>query len=479
MTTRPVHWHEGMFIRPQHFQTAQRYWASLVDRCEEWDVHYNWGLRAIDLDLDALANYRASVRSLKARLHDGTLLSVPEDVTLAPVDLKPAFAQANPVDILLAVPVLQLGRPNAATAGSAADTRYLVDTQETEDENTGGNPQAIQVRLLNARLLLSTDDPAGYEVLRLARVQKSARAEAVPELDKEYIPPLLACDAWRPLAVGILQTLYDRVGQMIKRLAELVVARGITFDSQAQGDAVLFAQLRELNEAHALLRVLVFAEGVHPLWAYLELCRMVGQMAIFTAARRPPELPRYDHDDLGTCFWRAKRILEGQFNFLPPPPFHERAFEGAGLRMQVALEPAWLESTWQMFLGVQSPTPPQQLIALLTTSGRNALDMKIASSERVDEIFRMGKEGLRVTHCPRPPRALPSLAGLNFFQILREANAAEWQHVQRSLALAIRLNEGLIVGDIQGQRVLTVQAGSRKTTMQFTLYVVPPEKASA
>ena len=68
MAFRPVHWHEGMFIRPQHFQTAQRYWAHLVDRSAKWDVHYNWGLRSVELDLDALANYRGVARRMAKRV---------------------------------------------------------------------------------------------------------------------------------------------------------------------------------------------------------------------------------------------------------------------------------------------------------------------------------------------------------------------------------------------------------------------------
>ena len=46
-------------------------------------------------------------------------------------------------------------------------------------------------------------------------------------------------------------------------------------------------------------------------------------------------------------------------------------------------------------------------------------------------------------------------------------------NVQKSLTLAIRLNENLIVGNIQGQRVLSIRTGQRSTTLQFTLYVVP------
>src|SRR5262249_7496967 len=160
----------------------------------------------------------------------------------------------------------------------------------------------------------------------IARIEKSPRAEAVPQLDKAYIPPLLGCDAWPILANGILQTAYDRIGKKIELLANQVVANNISFDSQAQGDPQIFAQLRVLNESSALLGMLVFAQGIHPLHASLELCRLVGQLAIFGATRRPPELPRYDHDDLGGCFYRVKQHLDALLDILVEPAYKERPF---------------------------------------------------------------------------------------------------------------------------------------------------------
>jgi type VI secretion system protein ImpJ len=473
MTTRAVHWHEGMFLRPHHFQAAMRHWSHLTDRGEKWDVHYNWGLRAIELDPEALANFRCVVRTLQARLRDGTLVSIPEDGVLPAVELKTAFEKGGPVTVYLGVPVLNLGRANAAANGRPDNARYVLDTLELEDENTGVNPQPIQVRLLNLKLLLSTQDHSGYEVLPIARIEKSPRAEATPQLDETYIPPLLACDAWKPLAAGVLQAVYDRIGKKIELLAGQVVSRGITFDSQAQGDPLLFAQLRELNEAYALLGILVFAQGVRPLTAYLELARLVGQLAIFGATRRPPDLPRYDHDDLGGCFFRVKQHIDALLNILVEPEYKERPFIGAGLRMQVTLEPSWLESVWQMYIGVQSPLDGEDLVRLLTKPGQ--LDMKVGSSDRVDAIFRMGQAGLRFTHALRPPRALPTLPGQIYFQISRETQEAEWQNVHKSLTLALRLNESLIAGNIQGQRVLTIKAAGQTTTLQFTLYVVPQD----
>jgi type VI secretion system protein ImpJ len=462
-----------MFLRPHHFMTAQRHSFDLADRSERFDLHYNWGLRSVALDRDALANARFVIRELKARLRDGTLVVIPDDGVLPALDLKPAFERGNSLTIYLAVPVLNSGRPNVAAEGETAQAaRYVLGTQMLEDENTGVNPQPIKVRQLNLKLLHSNQDHTGYEVIPLARITKSMKVEAIPELDLTYIPPLLACDAWSPLWAGLLQPIYDRIGKKIELLANQVVSRGINFDSAGQGDRLIFAQLWELNETYAVLGILAFAQGVHPLKAYLELGRLVGRLSIFGSTRRPPELPRYDHDDLGTCFYRAKQHIDTLLNILVEPEYKERPLVGAGLRMQVALEPVWLESVWEMYIGVHSPLDTEECIRLLTKPGQ--LDMKIGSSDRVDSIFRMGLAGLRFAYNPRPPRALPALPGLIYFQISRELAQSEWQNVQKSLTLAIRLNENLIAGDIQGQRVLTIKtSGSQTTTLQFTLFVIP------
>jgi type VI secretion system protein ImpJ len=117
-------------------------------------------------------------------------------------------------------------------------------------------------------------------------------------------------------------------------------------------------------------------------------------------------------------------------------------------------------------------------VRLLTKAGQ--LDMKIGSSDRVDEIFERGMAGLRFAHSPRPPRPLPSVPGLVYFQVDRASQREEWQNVQKALTLAIRLNANRILGDIQGQRVLTTKASNNQTaSLQFSLYVLPQEQTPA
>src|SRR5262249_14944651 len=103
MTARAIHWHEGMFLRPHHFQALERHREHQTFRNEKWDLHHNWGLRAIDLDLNALTNYRFVVRALQARLRDGTLVELPADGPLPALELKGAFDQGQRVTVLLGV----------------------------------------------------------------------------------------------------------------------------------------------------------------------------------------------------------------------------------------------------------------------------------------------------------------------------------------------------------------------------------------
>lgn len=475
MSYRAVHWHEGMFLRPHHLQAAQRFSEYQTGLLTQMLTPYCWGCAVLDIDRDALANFRFVVRRLRARLRDGTLVAIPEDGTLSAVDLRPSLEKASAVTLSLAVPLLQSGRINVSddqnpAAGNAL-VRYRLDVQDIDDENTGTDRESILVRRLNLQVLLGSQDSSGYSTVPLAVVERSGRADGRPQLQTGFIPPVLACDAWPELAQGILQSLYDRIGKKMDVLADLITNRGLVLDYAVHGDALIVAQLRVLDEAYATLGSIALTPGIHPLTAYLELCRIVGQLALFGPTHRAPTVPRYDHDDLGGCFFKLKRYIDEILDLVVEPEYKDRAFIGAGLRMEVGLESAWVESNWQMFIGVQSPLSADELVRVLTQPG--GLDMKVGSSERVDAIFRYGRAGLRFVPVRNPPRVLPTPTGLTYFQLATDAANSEWTEVQKSLTLAIRLNENRVIGTIQDQRDLTIQVGNQTTTLRFTLFVVP------
>src|SRR5258707_928786 len=137
MPSRPVHWSEGMFLRPQHFQAADRHARQALKDSEDWYHPFNWGVRWIEFDRDAIGNYSVVVRACEARFKDGTKLTLPDDATADPVELRTSLASSGAVTVYLAVPSFQPGRANVEETPTADGPRYWIDDQESSDENTG------------------------------------------------------------------------------------------------------------------------------------------------------------------------------------------------------------------------------------------------------------------------------------------------------------------------------------------------------
>ena len=94
MSNRPVHWHEGMFLQPHHFQAADQYARHALRESEDWFHPFGWGLRQVELDRDAIANYTMTLRTCEARFKDGSKVIIPGDVAVDPVELWSAFSSS-------------------------------------------------------------------------------------------------------------------------------------------------------------------------------------------------------------------------------------------------------------------------------------------------------------------------------------------------------------------------------------------------
>ena len=475
MRNLPVHWSEGLFLRPHHFQASDRHWMEAANTSHQWGNHYHYGIRALELSPEAIANSQLQIDVCHARMKDGTIITLDAGQTPGRVDLKQAFADEDSVLVYLAVPKLKMGRGNVAAAGTSADearNRRFVEVKEPmQDESRGGGDQEIPLRALNVKLLLSSDDLEGHELLPIVRINRAGQKEAAPQIDTSYIPPLLAIDTWGPLGRDIVRAIYDIIGKKMEVVAQQVVSRGITLVSQEPGDLERLLMLTKLNEAYAFLGVLAFAQGVHPFSAYSELCRVVGQLSIFDQTRRPPEIPQYDHDDLGRIFYYIKEQIERLLGHIRDYQYEQRFFVGEGNGMRVNFESEWLGDNWQWFVGAQAVGLGQKEILALLSPGR--LDWKLGSAMQVDAMFRHGAEGVLLTPLAQAPRALPHSKDWVYFEVTR-GNAA-WKNVLDTETLAMRLRNDQIDNrdNLQGERKLVISVGTKKIPMQFALFAVP------
>jgi type VI secretion system protein ImpJ len=336
--------------------------------------------------------------------------------------------------------------------------------------------EEVSLRELNVQVLLSTDDLSGYDVLPIAQIRRSSAEGAVPEIDADYVPPLIALEAWPSFGRGTVRAIYDTIGRKADILSRELSSRGIDLDGQTPGDLERILMLGSLNEAQAVLGALTFSRGLHPYTVYVELCRVAGRLAFLTPTRRTGELPQYNHDDLVTVFRQLQRQIELSLTLTLVRDYEHRRHEfiGAGLGMQLTFDGSLRQSNWQWFVGVYNTELSAADLQELLSSGQ--LDWKLGSAHQVNELFAHRAAGLEMVPLNRTVRALPPRAGWSYYEIPRGDSPA-WHDVLETLTVAIRFKDSLIVNrnDLEGAREIVVRHRGRPVTLRFALFAVDHE----
>ena len=463
-----------MFLRPHHFQAADRHWSELVTISQNWDSHYNYGVRQIEISPEALANFQVQVSSCKVRMRDGLIVSLLPGQEPDRINLKKVLEEKSEVMVYLGVPKLALGRVNVGETSNGEAHRFVESTLFVPDESVGGNEQEIQFRHANACLLL--EEKPGYEILPIARIKRVGNEEALPVLDDDYFPPCVAVDAWPPLALGVIRVIYDKIGNHVETISQRVAQRGINLTSQTPGDLEDLLRLMILNQASAILHCHTFAKGVHPFLAYRELCRIVGMLSIFRTDRKvPDDIPPYDHDDLARIFRWIELEIDGRLGKGDEKPtnYEQRPFIGAGNGMQTSLEQEWLHRGWSWYIGVRGSNISEAEIRVALQPGK--LDWKLGTAQRVDLIFRAGFPGVEMQDLANAPRMLPANQGWIYYEVFKDTENASWRDVIAEQTLALRFTTELI-GNLQslpGKKELEVVLPDKRVTLEFALFAVP------
>lgn len=468
MRNPPVHWFEGMFLRPHHFQAADRHWLERDATSQQFDHAYGYGLRSIQLRPESLQNGQLEISDLKARLRDGTII-VSEDVQRIELGDRFADLEIGNVTVYVGVASLQEGQTNVLRGDGAAVTCRFVEFQvSSPDESFGGNAQELAHKKINAQILFSTDDLSGYETVPICRLVRSSSGDGTFVIDDTYYPCCLSLDAWQPLA-AVLRSIYDLVGSRIHELSAELTENNVDMSNLHPGDMEKLWMISALNEAYGELTNLAFSPGIHPFIAYTSLCGLIGRVAIFGESRSIPTLERYDHEGTSPQFKTIHNELKRLIFSVKGKNVIRRDFIGSGSGMQVSLEQEWFSAGWDWYFGVN----PLNLKAHEGTKLlKDYIDWKLGSSDRVEYLFENRAEGVRLILVEQTPRALPARGNWLFFKI--STDNEEWRHVQVTQTLAMRVRSEQIANldSLPGTKRIRVMVGNKVFGLEFAVFAV-------
>lgn len=424
-----VAWTEGMFLRTQHFQQADRWTERLVTAATRELRPFAWGLSSLEIDREALAIGRFAVSSVSGTLPDGTVFEAPGDADLPPP--LPLGADVKDAVVYLALPMRRPGRADIASeeepAGSSV--RIVFSPYEAPDANVGSDLTAsIDVARLRLRHLVDGDELGGYDLIGLARIVE-VRTDQSVVLDESFIPPSLNCDAG-----GRLRGLLTELLGILRHRAEAIAQR--IGDPTVRGTAEVgdFLLLQTLNRADPLFAHLTAnARQIHPEDFYRACLQLAGELSTFTApTKRATDFPAYSHRDLQASFASVFDDLRASLSAVLEQaaiaiPLQERRY---GVRVATINDRTLLQNTG-FVLAVRADMAAETLRRNLPNQ------IKVGPVERIAELVNVALPGIPVRPLPVLPRQLPYRSGTVYFEL--DTSAPMWKQLETSGAIALHL----------------------------------------
>jgi type VI secretion system protein ImpJ len=316
---------------------------------------------------------------------------------------------------------------NVSINRDQVSTRFQAQLLMVRDENTGTGERPIQVARKNLRILAEGENREGSVVLGCVRIQRSETGAY--QVDPSYIPPLIDIHG------------HPTLKRILSNMVELLVTRGSQLSGSRRqknqsladftaSDVANFWLLYTINSHLPVLRHLLESAAVAPERLFYELSELAGALTAFSTKIAPRDLPAYQHEQLGVCFAELDRVIRALLETVVPSNFVALPLKQVRDTIYAASidKDAWFENS-RFYLAISADMRDADLIE------RAPLLLKTGSATHIETLIRNALAGLRLTHVPSPPRAIPVKLRHQYFAI--ETAGPVWEAVLRARNFAV------------------------------------------
>ncbi len=328
-TNKPLYWHQGLFLQPNHFQYQDAYNEFIQSVIRRTVAPLAWGVASARVDTTGLDAGQIGFSQLRVLFQDGTLFSFPENARLAGRLFDgPVWEDRNkPLRIYLGVkkrneePFVQ--REISGASDSTVSSRFVIDSQSATLSNRYEQAERVEAQVLSleGRLWFESelDQAVGYDLIPVAQL---IRAGDQVKLDKHFIAPCITMRGDSNL-VELLRSIREEVLSRTRQLEEYKQpATSYTVSEfnprQMRYRLALQVMVRYVQSLTHILEI----PDLPPERAYTCLRELTAELSVFTplssaTCEIAPEnivLPAYNHLKLGDCFSVAHTLIHRLLN---------------------------------------------------------------------------------------------------------------------------------------------------------------------
>ncbi|MCH8530626.1 MAG: type VI secretion system baseplate subunit TssK [Saccharospirillum sp.] len=441
-TSKPIFWHQGMFMQPQHFQYSEAHMRSLLNPLQQFLQPHLWGVVDLELARSALPNRSCELLSGSFIFPDGTLVEVNDNAVLPNRSFDDdAVEPDRPFTIYIGLRKWLSNEPNVTqvkdtTALSRVKTRYFtrVDPRNAIDLYLDGPDAPLQELEYKLEFLFEPEIELRSEFLTIPVAQVVRDGDQL-RFAADFIPPLVQ--------IGGNAVLLS----MIREIRDEITGRAIQLDySDASSSGLQEFDpnvlryrigLQALSQYVPRLVHLCEQDNLHPWLFYGTLRELIGELSTFSGIVNmvgektdgQKLVPAYDHLNLTHCFHSVRALVTSLLNEISIGPRYlvEMAFEEEVYHADVPEH--FFEEQVEYYLVLNTQEPAEQWQATFETTA------KLASKDTVQLLAQRSLPGVPMALLGSAPIGLPRKAFANYIKL--DANNDQWDKVRRQKNAAL------------------------------------------
>jgi type VI secretion system protein ImpJ len=440
---RPLFWHQGLFLQPQHFQLDGLHTIGLLAPFHRFLAPHFWGVGETDIQTAALGNRFFQLNRGEFLFPDGTHALFPGNALIEPRSFEKDWKEGgSPLTVWIGLRKWNdTGQNVTQVPGleglSEVTTRFVTteDAEEAVDLHQSGPTAQVKRLHYMLRIFWETeiDQLGDYTLVPICRMMRTG--EQI-EVSPEFIPPSLTLSSSESLD-RLVKEIRDEITARSRQLEGYKKERGIHTAEFGARDMVYLLALRSLNRYAPLLHHLTDAQQIHPFEVYGVLRQLIGELSSFStqvsvlgeASDEPLTLPAYDHRRLGACFKTAYDLIIRLLDEITAGPEYMIQLLYDGTYFTADLSPAMFGGGNRYFMVLETQADPQGLLQSLETAG------KLGARESLPLLIARALPGVRLEHLALPPQELPRRAFALYFQLDHHNDL--WQQVEKGNNLAL------------------------------------------
>ncbi len=442
---KPILWHHGLFLQPQHFQQNDIFSRSLLIPHNRYHTPFFWGSRNMKIQEAALSQRVIEIQACELIFQDGTWVQFPGNAVIQPRSFKDISFDVEgdkPMTVYIGMKKWNpydrnMTNLEATQSMETTGTRYVspIEPEPVTDIHEGGEKTGIRKMSYVLKLFWDHEIEQYNDYFHIPVMQLGLDEDTVT-VSERFVPPVF------------LVSSSDNLLQMLKSLRESMISRCRVFESYklAQGfqssdfDAHFIPHLLVLNALNRSLPVLnhmIEIADIHPQAAYLALRQIVGDLSTFSDRINALGylkdgtclLPEYDHENIFQCFEEAHLLISELLRgiSLGGESIFSMTRQGDCFTARIPVDE--FRDHYMYFIVLKSTGESDTILNDMHNL------VKIAPPGQLDSMISRALPGVPIRHRLVPPPGMPKRSDTYYFRV--DAKHPLWEEIKRSGDIAL------------------------------------------